>query len=201
MFSFPQDEKRQLLIACVIFSLVELSLFLSLESDSGPLIQVLLEIFMIIILSSPLFLFHELAHKLSAQRFGFSARFYLDQNLALFSLITIISPIKMIAPGAVVFYGNPSRRTKASIAMTGPLVNIAIGGVLLGISPFFSSNWFLIILLISKFSFDLALFNLLPLFILDGAKIYQWNRETFSVIFLFTLMAWLLHPIGIFNWV
>jgi Zn-dependent protease len=198
MISFTQDERNQLIIACVIFSLVELSLFISIISNTGPISQFLLELIIIILLSVPLFLLHELAHKFSAQKFGFPARFYLDQNLAIMSLISILFPFKLIAPGAVVFYGNPSKKTEASIAMAGPIINIALGGILLAISFFLTSNWYIIVLIISKFSFDLALFNLLPFFILDGAKIYQWNRETYGVIFAFTLIIWLFHPIGFF---
>ena len=198
MFSFPQDEKEQLFLACIIFSLVELSFFFSVFSYSHSIFQLLGELLLIICCSIPLFLFHELAHKFSAERFGYSARFYMDQRLALFSLVSILLPMKIIAPGAVVFYGNPSRRTEATIALAGPLVNIFLGGLLLGISPLFSGHWFLIILIISKFSIDLALFNLLPFFILDGNKIYQWSSELFLVIFTFTLAMWFFHPAGVF---
>ena len=73
MFSFPQDEKEQLFIACIIFSLVELSLFFSVISYSPSLFG---DIILIICCSVPLFLFHELAHKYSAEYFGYSAQPY-----------------------------------------------------------------------------------------------------------------------------
>jgi Zn-dependent protease len=117
--------------------------------------------------------------------------------MALFSLISIFFPIKIIAPGAVIFYGTPSEESEASIAMAGPLVNIILGGILLGVSFFLSPNWMIFTLLVSKFSFDLALFNLLPISILDGAKIRKWNLNIFLVIFIFTLTAWLFHPFGL----
>ena len=192
MFSFSEEERNQLIIASLIFIIVELSLFI----DGFPF--TIIDLGIIAILSSPLFLLHEVAHKFIANRLGFPSRFYLDQKMALFSLISVFSPIiKIIAPGAVIFYGTPSKESEASIAMAGPLVNIFLGGILLGVSFFLSPNWLIFTLLVSKFSFDLALFNLLPISILDGAKIRKWNLNVFLVIFIFTLTAWLFHPFGL----
>lgn len=191
MFSFSEEERNQLIIASLIFIFVELSLFI----DGFPF--AIFDLGIIAILSFPLFLLHEIAHKFIAIRHGFSSRFYLDQKMALFSLISIFFPIKIIAPGAVIFYGTPSEESEASIAMAGPLVNIILGGILLGVSFFLSPNWMIFTLLVSKFSFDLALFNLLPISILDGAKIRKWNSNVFLVIFIFTLTAWLFHPFGL----
>ncbi|MHA1513140.1 MAG: M50 family metallopeptidase [Candidatus Hodarchaeales archaeon] len=191
MFSFSEEERNQLIIASLIFIFVELSLFI----DGYPF--TIFDLGIIAILSFPLFLLHEIGHKFIAIRHGFSSRFYLDQKMALFSLISIFFPIKIIAPGAVIFYGTPSEESEASIAMAGPLVNIILGGILLGVSFFLSPNWMIFTLLVSKFSFDLALFNLLPISILDGAKIRKWNLNVFLVIFIFTLTAWLFHPFGL----
>ena len=188
MFSFSKDERKQLFIASLIFIFVELSIVPN---------QTIIGLCIIAILSFPLFLLHEIAHKITAIKHGFPSRFYLDQNMALFSLLSIFFPIKIIAPGAVIFYGTPSEESEASIAMAGPLINIILGGILLGISFFFSSNWMIFPLLVSKFSFDLALFNLLPISILDGAKIRKWNSNVFLIIFIFTLTAWLFHPVGL----
>ena len=208
MFSFSEEERNQLIIASLIFIFVELSIFQSpfsflnlfftgLTADLSPLIQTIIDLCIIGILSFPLFLLHELAHKFIAIRLGFPSRFYLDQRMALYSLLSIFFPIKIIAPGAVIFYGTPSEEAEASIAMAGPLINIILGGILLGISFFLSSNWMIFPLIVSKFSFDLALFNLLPISILDGAKIRKWNSNVFLIIFIFTLTAWLLHPYGL----
>lgn len=204
MFTFSDEERNQLIIACVIFVIVELSIFqdpISLLalflSNFQSFLQLIVELSVIGFLSIPLFLLHELAHKFIAIRRGFPSRFYLDQNMALFSLFSVFLPLKFIAPGAVVFYGTPSKESEASIAMAGPLVNIIIGGILMGISFFLPGSLSIYTLLVSKFSFDLTLFNLLPISILDGAKINKWNSTVFSVIFIFSLTAWLLHPLGI----
>ena len=208
MFSFSEEERNQLVYASLIFVIVELSIFQNpfsflnqflsaFTSNFNSLFQTILDLCIIGALSLPLFLLHEIAHKFIAIRQGFPSRFYLDQNMALFSLLSILFPIKLIAPGAVVFYGTPSEESEASIAMAGPLANIILGGILLGVSFFLSTNWMIFTLLVSKFSFDLALFNLLPISILDGAKINKWNSTVFIVIFIFTFAAWLLHPYGL----
>ncbi len=206
MFSFSDDERNQLIFACTIFVIVELSIFqnpLSLLglffSNLQSFVQTIIELCIISVLSIPLFLLHEIAHKFIAIRRGFPSRFYLDQNMALFSLLSVFIPLKLIAPGAVVFYGNPSEESEASIAMAGPLANIIIGGMLMGISFLLPGNLMVYTLLVSKFSFDLTLFNLLPISILDGAKINKWNSTVFIVIFAFSLAAWLLHPYGLFG--
>ena len=54
------------------------------------------------------------------------------------------------------------------------------------------------ILTVSIISYDLALFNLLPFSVLDGAKIIQWDKGVFALIFSFTLVIWVFHPYGIF---
>lgn len=204
MFSFSDEERKQLVFASVIFVIVELSFFqpplnlLNLfSSNLESFVQTLIDLCIIGVLSLPLFLLHEIAHKFIAIRQGFPSRFYLDQNMALFSLLSTFFPIKLIAPGAVVFYGTPSKESEASIAMAGPLTNIILGGILLGISFFLADNWMIFTLLVSKFSFDLALFNLLPISILDGAKINKWNSTVYLIIFIFSLSAWLLHPFGL----
>jgi Zn-dependent protease len=208
MFRFSEEERNQLVFASLIFVIVELSIFQNpfsflsqilsgSTSNFNSLLQIILDLCIIGVLSLPLFLLHEIAHKFIAIRQGFPSRFYLDQNMALFSLLSIMLPIKLIAPGAVIFYGTPSEESEASIAMAGPLTNILLGGILLGVSFFLSSNWMIFTLIVSKFSFDLALFNLLPISILDGAKINKWNSPVFIIIFVFTLSAWLFHPYGL----
>jgi Zn-dependent protease len=191
MYSFSEDEKQQLLIASLIFVLVELSfLFFYYYLD-------FFELFIAGLVILPLFALHELAHKYTAIRYGYPAKFYLDQNMALISLISVILPFKIIAPGAVIWFGTPNSRIRANVSVMGPIVNIFIGGVLLITSIFLPPFWSLIILFISKASFDLAFFNLLPFSILDGAKVYNWNQTFFFVIFGFTTIIWLFHPLSL----
>jgi Zn-dependent protease len=160
----------------------------------------MLDFLILALLISPLFLFHELAHKLVAQGNGLYSEFRLDPNMALVSLISIILPTKIIAPGVVLTSGLRNEvDISGRISMAGPLANILLGGIFLSISAFIAPRWILIPQFVSKFSIDLALFNLLPLFVLDGAKIYKWHLGIFGLLFGLTLTLWLFHPLGIFG--
>lgn len=209
MFSFTSTEKRELFLGTLIFVLVELSLYyppikfitlitVDLFGDFTIFLYNSFILILLLVLSIPLFLFHELSHKFAAQGYGLDSGFRLDPNFALFSLFSIFLPIKIIAPGVVLSSGEYRLDTSARISMAGPLINILIGGIFLIFSSFMTLEWVIIVLLlVSKFSFDLALFNMLPFSILDGAKIFRWNQAIFALVFSLSLVPWLFHPLGI----
>lgn len=189
MYSFTETEKRDLLIGTAIFVLVELSFAIHFTNT-------FLELLILGILTIPLWLFHELAHKFVAQGNGLVSDFRLDPNMAIFSLFSIILPIKIIAPGVVLSSGEYRLDTAGRISMAGPLTNILIGGIFLVFSSFMPIDWIVVVfLLASRFSFDMALFNMLPFYVLDGAKVLRWNQSIFILIFSLSVIAWLLHPL------
>jgi Zn-dependent protease len=190
MFSSSPTEKRDLIIGTVIFVLVEMSFAIYYTNT-------LIELLVLGILTIPLWLFHELAHKFVAQGNGLISDFRLDPNMALFSLFSILLPIKIIAPGVVLSKGGYQLDTAGRISIAGPLTNILIGGIFLVFSAFMPVNWAVVILLASRFSFDMALFNMLPFYVLDGAKVLQWNQSIFFLIFSLSAISWLFHPLGI----
>ncbi|MFX0122267.1 MAG: hypothetical protein ACFFAE_01405 [Candidatus Hodarchaeota archaeon] len=195
MFSFRQIEKRDLLIGTSIFVLVEMSLAIYY-------INTLIELLILSILTIPLWLFHELAHKFVAQGNGLTSDFRLDPNMALFSLFSILLPIKIIAPGVVLSSGVYRLDTAGRISIAGPLTNILIGGIFLVFSSFMPFNWAVVVfLLASFFSFYLALFNMLPFNGLDGAKVLRWNQSVFILMFSLSVVSWLFHPLGILGYI
>jgi Zn-dependent protease len=132
---------------------------------------------------------HEAAHKLAAQHYGFWAEFRLDALATLLSLATAIPgiPFKIIAPGAVMLRGaTGARRDFGKVALAGPLVNIA-QAILFSLVPFHPSLVLVVIL-----NTDLALFNLLPFSVLDGRKVFDWNRWVWAGAFATSLALWLL---------
>lgn len=190
MFSFTQTEKRDLLIGTAIFVLVELSLAIYY-------FDTILELLFLALLIIPLWFFHELAHKFVAQGNGLVSHFRLDPYMAMFSLFSVVFFIKIIAPGVVLSSGDYRLDTSGRISMAGPLTNIFIGGIFLVLSPLMPFDWLVtIFVFVSKFSFDLALFNLLPFSVLDGAKVLRWSQTIFILIFSLTLILWLFHPFG-----
>lgn len=122
------------------------------------------------------FLVHELAHKFLAQFYGSWSEF----RAQLYGLIvTAISaapfmPFKFIAPGAVMV-GLSDRRKFGRVAFIGPLTNLVMGFTFMFLSyfyypfnPYLSTG--------ASFNGWIALFNLLPFGVLDGQKIFDWNK-------------------------
>jgi Zn-dependent protease len=125
------------------------------------------------------FLFHELAHKFSAQYFNLWAEFRLTLQGALITLISIFLPFKIISPGAVMISGSGTRSTVGKTALSGPLTNIilSISCIIIAI---FNQNLFQIVAFINAF---LAVFNLIPFGVFDGLKVFKWNKMVWAAIF------------------
>ncbi len=123
------------------------------------------------------FLLHELAHKFMAQRLGYWAEFKISQQGIMLTLLSLISPFKIIAPGAVMIGSVGSWDHLGKISIAGPATNIGLG-LLYFIVSFFTGNGIYGALAYVGMSINasLALFNLLPISVLDGNKIIKWNR-------------------------
>jgi Zn-dependent protease len=121
------------------------------------------------------FLVHELAHKFLAQYYGswseFRAQVY---GLVIIAISALpIMPFKFIAPGAVVV-GLTDRNKFGRVALVGPLTNLAMGFLFL-ISAY-SYPYHSYLYAAASFNAWIALFNLLPFGVLDGQKIFDWNK-------------------------
>jgi Zn-dependent protease len=123
------------------------------------------------------FLLHELAHKFMAQRLGYSAEFRINRQGIMITLLSFISPFKIIAPGAVMIGGLMNWDDYGRVSIAGPATNIGMGLVYFALSLVTNSDivGFLAYLGMS-INATLALFNLLPLGVFDGAKIFKWNK-------------------------
>lgn len=143
------------------------------------------------------FLFHELAHKFVAQRFGCWAEFRaFDAGLALAVLTAIATTFGkggfvFAAPGAVVIEGLITSEESGKIAAFGPLTNIVLAIFYLFLTIFLPTSLPFYRFAIEVFSFgvtinsSLAFFNLLPIFQLDGLKIFFWNRTVWGLLLAF----------------
>jgi Zn-dependent protease len=129
------------------------------------------------------FLAHEIAHKVVAQRHGLWAEFRLIVIGALLTMLSIISPLfKIIAPGAVMVAGSSDRRTIGKTSIAGPATNITLATAFLaGTFLFTQSNPTLAP--VAFFNAWIALFNLIPLGILDGFKIFSWDKKIWTMAF------------------
>lgn len=137
------------------------------------------------------FALHEIAHKVTANHFGYVAAFsYSRQGLILAAVVSILFGFLWAAPGAVFIYGHPSKRENGIISIAGPATNLVIG---IAFTSFFFA--FAVIGVVFEASFAIAsafglvasvnvfigLFNMLPLMPFDGAKIWKWNKVIYVV--------------------
>lgn len=121
------------------------------------------------------FLFHEMAHKIVAQRYGCMAEFRaFDQMLVLAVALALVFGMTFVAPGAVMISGMITRKENGIISAAGPLTNYALGLIFLGLGYLLPAAGF-IFSVGFQVNFWLGLFNMIPFLNFDGAKIINWN--------------------------
>ncbi len=141
----------------------------------------LVEVMINFIILMPAFILHELAHKFVAQRKQLFARYVLHAKGIMFTLITALIRFGIVAPGFVAIIGQVDKKGNGHISVVGPLTNILLGSIgllLAAMTQFFGINTPMLLLFYYKMAFFnsfLALFNLIPVWNLDGAKVLKWN--------------------------
>ena len=122
------------------------------------------------------FLLHELGHKLVAQRFGYWAEFQSFDHMLVLAIAMSFFGFVFAAPGAVMFHGSKYRKDEVGkIGVAGPVVNLVLALVFLFIPGALGEYGFMI-------NSWLALFNMIPVSMFDGAKIWQWNKIIYFVV-------------------
>lgn len=134
------------------------------------------------------FLLHELGHKVVAQRYGCFAEFRSDNMMLGFAIITSFFGFLFAAPGAVMIAGRVSRERNGKISLAGPLVNICLALLFMSFGLIINEGF-----LGSLFAFGffintwLAIFNMLPFWILDGKKVWDWNKTLYIITIAFAI--------------
>ena len=141
------------------------------------------------------FLFHELAHKVLAQKYGAIAEFRSFDTMLLLALGMSFLGFIFAAPGAVMISGgNINIKKYGKISAAGPILNLILAVIFFFLRYLDISNS---VNLIGQYGFLinswLALFNMIPLGQFDGRKIFAWSKTVWiaivaiAVIFLFFL--------------
>ncbi len=191
-------EEFDLFIAWIAISISFAIIKIAPYGITGPVISidpvVALVFFGIALLTAGIgFIFHEMAHKFTAIKFGYWAEFRKDNTMLLFAvLLAALVGFVFAAPGATVIYSNSgsgqglTRRENGIISASGPVVNlllcipfaalVLIGGAAMG-SLLTQIGIFGI-----QINAMIAAFNLLPISILDGRKVMAWNIPVFALL-------------------
>lgn len=188
---FSGKEAKHLTIAALLVMGIGLSLGISPEAYGKIGSPFMLLIFAAMLTAS--FFLHELAHKFTAQKEGLWAEFRLMFTGLILTAVSIISPLfKIISPGAVVISGFTGKKGIGKISITGPLTNIILSMVLIAL-------WLVtfqpILIYAAAFNAWIALFNLIPFGVLDGFKVFIWNKllwvSTFTLSLALTIITYL----------
>lgn len=129
------------------------------------------------------FLLHELGHKIVAQKYGYFAEFRsFDQMLVIAILLSFFGFI-FAAPGAVMIKGMKNLKHNGHISAAGPAVNIFLSllfliGLMIFPNMVFQYGFYI--------NAILAGFNLIPIGMFDGKKIFVWNKLVWGLMLLLT---------------
>jgi Zn-dependent protease len=177
---FSPKELKHLAAAALLVIGVGLSAGLYL-GPLGTALTLVLASSAIILATS--FFVHEIAHKVTAQKRGLWAEFRLTTWGAMLTLVFLVlpTPFKLISPGAVMISGSARMEDTGKISIAGPATNIVLSSFLLGAAIVSSASQ--ILLLGALINGYIAVFNLIPFGILDGFKIFNWNKKIWALAF------------------
>ncbi|MBU1201931.1 MAG: hypothetical protein KJ583_00400 [Nanoarchaeota archaeon] len=190
VFKTSKQEIHDLIQAWILLSLA----FAILLSGGAFFSSIMITKFILAALTVGVgFLFHELAHKVMAQRYGCFAEFRASIQMLVLAIIMSFFGFLFAAPGAVIISGHVSKSQYGKIAVAGPIMNliiVAIFGILLLVA-----NYFSIAVLQSISSYGiwvnafLAFFNMMPFFVLDGKKVLQWSKKIYVAVIIPTAVV------------
>jgi Zn-dependent protease len=133
------------------------------------------------------FLTHEIGHKMVAQKNGLWAEFRLTTWGAVLTFASVFLPIRMIAPGAMMIGGALQKQDDiVKISIAGPITNMIYASAFLGLAfalPI-PIEWSWILLFAAYINSFMAIFNLIPFGVLDGYKIFSFNKKLWVAAFI-----------------
>jgi Zn-dependent protease len=178
-------ELKDLLIAWILIS-ITFAIVRSTSIEQTNILGVISKQFLITIIISAItvglgFLLHELAHKVVAQHYKCWAEFRADMTMLMMALLMSFLGFVFIAPGAVMIFGHINKKQNGIISLAGPLINIIIAVLFLPLLFINITNPIWKEIINSGFLINawLGLFNMIPLWNFDGAKIWRWSKTAY----------------------
>ncbi|MGC8940675.1 MAG: hypothetical protein ACP5JY_01405 [Candidatus Nanoarchaeia archaeon] len=204
-FYFSKKEIIHLVFAALAISFAfEFVLFnkqiFSPNFSLALLIKLFLEAFLIIAFA---FILHELGHKFVAQYFGVWAEFRAwPFGLILAIALALVSRGGFVfaAPGAVVIlpvrktsrgylFKKLSKKQIGYIGIVGVLINIILASTFLLLAHILGLAF---AALAAQINAWLAIFNLIPLSVLDGAKVWYWSKGAWTAVMITAISLFVL---------
>ncbi len=196
------QELAHLGVAWLIFTIAFIpQAFLNIYHSSVDLNFALLNVSILSFALGFAFIFHELGHKFAAQYFKARAEFKLDPKGLIITAVSIALGFYLLMPGATFWQSNLSKYSdiRGRVSASGPIVNLHLACLSIAFfifrnDPIGSVGWILFqVGLISLYlNVFLGIFNMLPVWILDGKKIYEWSEMVwfcYLVMFMIPILA------------
>jgi Zn-dependent protease len=151
---------------------------------------------------APAFIVHEMAHKVSARHYGCWAEFRASPGgLRLGILLAAIIGVVFMAPGAVMVMGKTTKEQFGKIALAGPLSNVMMWGVGIGLialglettefTSMIGGKERGLLYLWCWGNAGLGAFNMIPFGPLDGRKVKTWSNVVYWIwVSIFVGLIW-----------
>lgn len=139
------------------------------------------------------FIAHELAHRGVARMYGLYSEFIaVPVGLLITFLTGFIPGLVILTPGYVGVYAPGPRGWRGAIRSVeaGPAANIILGLIVLAAGMVAPPYWHSYLRIVAEVNFWVALFNLLPIPPLDGAKIARRDPLVWALLFAASLIFW-----------
>ncbi len=186
---FSRREVKDLLLSSLVIGFI-LHLYLNLKTGNW-----VLNILISTVVAAPAFVFHEIAHKLVAQRYDCKAEYYFLPQWAVTSVFLSLFGWAMgvdlifATVGAVMIstayetrigfrFVSLTMEERGKIALAGPATNLLLLVLFKSLEPFNS-----IFGVAAYLNLAIAFFNTLPIPPLDGSKVFSWSIIPWSALF------------------
>ncbi|MEM4728782.1 MAG: M50 family metallopeptidase [Thermoplasmata archaeon] len=150
------------------------------------------------------FISHEMGHKLMARRYGCWAEFRKSDTGLLIGLFLSLLGVYFAAPGAVYHRGYLTVEQTGKVSASGPAMNALVGFIFLPLGVLSKGMPVLgyLTVYVVIVSGILGIFNMLPVFIFDGRKVWAWSPAAYigllsALIVLLILAEYNFHFLGI----